>query len=142
MSKLTALGHFMRKVGAVAPAILMFTPLAPIAGITQAAIVEAEAIFGPGKGDEKLAHVIAVAKDAGAAINAQAGHEVVHVDAIEQTAKSAISAVISATKVPASSYHDPSPAPTPVNPEVLKPSDEPVTAEPVAPPTTAAPPTE
>lgn len=116
MSKLGAFGHFLRKVAAVAPGILMFTPLAPIAGIVQAAIGEAEAIGG--SGPDKLAHVLAVAHDAGEAINAQAGHEVVNVTAVDQTAATIISSVITASKIPASSYHDPNPAATPINPAV------------------------
>jgi len=135
MGKLTALGHFLRKVGAVAPTLLEFTPFAPIAGIAQAAIGEAEAIFGPGTGQLKLAHVVEVSVDAGLAINAQAGHQVVDVDAIRATATQTIGAVISATKVPASSYHDDHPSVTEVDPASLAPADEDVTP-PIASPQT------
>lgn len=99
MSKLSAIGHFFERLAAIAPALLSITPLAPIAGAVQAAIAEAEHLKGAGTGQEKLAHVVAIAKDAAAAVNAQAGHPVVDEAAVEQEAATVISAVVQATKL-------------------------------------------
>ena len=96
MSKLSKLGHFFQRVGKIAPAILVFTPLAPIAGPITAAIQEAEAIHGASTGAEKLAHVVAVAKEAAKVANAAAGHTVVNEVGIEAAAAHAIGAVVSA----------------------------------------------
>lgn len=94
MSKLGKLGHFFRNVGKFAPVILALTPLAPIAGPVQAAIAEAEAIHGDGAGAAKLAHVVAIAKDAADAANAQAGHEVIDPSTVEATATQVVSTVV------------------------------------------------
>lgn len=98
-SKLGKLGHFFKVLAHVAPAILSMTVLGPIAGIVQAAIGEAEALHGPGSGAEKLAHVIAIAKDAADAANAQAGHQVIDPVAVENEAATVVSAVVQAVKL-------------------------------------------
>lgn len=99
MSKLSAIGHFFHRLGQVAPAILAITPLAPIAGIVQAAIQEAEAIHGAGSGPAKLAHVVAIVTDAAQAANTQVGHEVINIQAVQNEAATVISAVVQATKL-------------------------------------------
>lgn len=98
MSKLGKLGNFFKQVGRIAPVILAFTPLAPIAEPVAAAIQEAEAIHGAATGPEKLAHVVAVAVDAAQVANTAAGKVVVDPAAIQDSAQHAIAAVISATK--------------------------------------------
>lgn len=98
MSKLSALGHFFQHVAKVAPAILLLTPLAPIAGIVVAGIQEAEAIKGASSA-EKLAHVQAIAVDAAHAANAQAGHQVIDPVAVETEAATVISAVVQAANL-------------------------------------------
>ena len=95
MSKLSKLGHFFQKVGAIAPVVLMFTPLAPIAGPITAAIMEAESI-GSAKGEDKLAHVVAVAKDAADVANAAAGKQVVDPAAIDSAAGQIVSGIVTA----------------------------------------------
>ena len=99
MSILGSLGSFFKSVGKIAPAILQFTPLAPIAADVAAAIQEAEAISGPGTGAEKLAHVIAVATDAAKIANDAAGKQVVDPAVIASTAAQVISAIISVVNV-------------------------------------------
>lgn len=94
MSKLSKLGHFFQRVGQIAPAVLMFTPLAPIAAPVQAAIQEAEVAFGPGHGPAKLAHVVAIATDAANAVNAQAGKIVVDPAAVTLGAGAIISGIV------------------------------------------------
>lgn len=98
MSKLGKLGSFFKKVGQVAPAVLVLTPLAPIAPIVQAAIQEAEAIPGA-TGAQKRAHVKAIAVDAATSINIAKGAAVVDVAEVEQAADSSITAVIDAVNV-------------------------------------------
>jgi hypothetical protein len=98
MSKLGKLGHFFKQVGHIAPIILAFTPLAPIAAPVAAAIQEAEAIHGAGAGADKLAHVVAVAVDAAEVANTVAGKVVLDPALIAESAQHAIAAVISATK--------------------------------------------
>lgn len=93
MSKLGKLGHFFHNVGKFAPVILALTPLAPIAAPVAAAIQEAEAIHGA-TGPDKLAHVIAVAKESAVVANMAAGKQVVDPAEVEGAAAQVISAVV------------------------------------------------
>ena len=98
MSKLGRLGHFFVKVGQFAPVILALTPLAPISGIVGAAIQEAEALKGA-TGEQKLAHVMAIAVDAAKAANSQAGKVVVDPAKVQNAVAEAVSAVITVTNL-------------------------------------------
>jgi hypothetical protein len=82
----------------LAPVILSFSPLAPIAPAIAAGIIAAEKIKGA-SGAEKLAHVQEIAHAAAEATNAAAGREVVSVIGIDQAAANAISTVVSVVNV-------------------------------------------
>ncbi len=99
MSKLSKLGRFFQAVGKFAPLILAVTPLAPIAPAVMAAIQEAEALHGAGTGVEKLAHVKAIALDAAAAANAQAGKIVVDPAEIGAAVDQSVAAVVAVANV-------------------------------------------
>lgn len=71
-----ALPKWLQMVQSLAPMILAFTPLAPIAPFVSAGIQEAEQIQGA-SGADKLAHAVQIARDGIAATNAQAGKVVI-----------------------------------------------------------------
>lgn len=77
----------------VAPMVLAFTPLAPIVPAIVVGIAEAEKIPGA-SGAEKLAHVQKIARQAAEAANAQAGHEVINPDEMDQASAAAISTAV------------------------------------------------
>lgn len=89
---------FLKIARTVGPVALQFTPLAPIAGAVAAAIGEAQQIEGA-SGQEKLAHVTAIAMQAAQAANDQAGHIVIDPSLVSATAASAISTAVSAIKI-------------------------------------------
>ena len=95
MSKLSKLGHFFQRVGKIAPAILAFTPLAPIAPLVAAAVQEAEAIKGA-TGPEKLAHVKAIVTAAVRVANQEAGHQVIGATDLDAAIDHGVGAIISA----------------------------------------------
>lgn len=77
----------------IGPTVLAFTPLAPIAGPVAAGIAEARALAGASN-SEKLAHVVAIAKEAAVAANAQAGKTILDPDGVSATAGAVISSVV------------------------------------------------
>lgn len=91
---MSTLGSFFQKLGHLAPIILAFTPLAPIAPAVAAAIAEAEAIKGA-SGADKLAHVKQIARDAALAVNAAKGRQVVSVTGLDAAVDSAVATVVS-----------------------------------------------
>lgn len=97
--KLGKIGRFFHNLGRYAPLVLALTPLAPIAAPIAAAIAEAEAIHGEGNGPAKLAHVVAIAKDAADVANAAAGRQVVDPAAVEGAAAQAISTVVAVANI-------------------------------------------
>lgn len=92
MAKLT-LSQWLQIATQFAPQILLFTPLAPIAGNVAAAIVQAEQIKGA-TGPQKLAKVTAVAVEAAKATNAQAGRVVVDPEMVSSASAQAVSLVV------------------------------------------------
>jgi hypothetical protein len=88
------LGSFFKSLAQIGPFLLRFTPLAPIADEVMAAIQEAEAIFGPGTGAEKLAHVVAAAVEAAKIANEAAGRVVVDPAQVGAVATAVVSAII------------------------------------------------
>jgi hypothetical protein len=98
MSKLGKLGHFFKQVGHIAPVILAFTPLAPIAAPVAAAIQEAEAIHGAGTGAGEARACRRRGRGRRKVANTAAGKVVLDPALIQDSAQHAIAAVISATK--------------------------------------------
>ncbi len=95
----------------VGPKVLMFTPLAPIAGTVINAIAEAKSMQGASNQD-KLAHVVNIATDAAQAANEQAGHVVIDPVALQAAAVSAISTTVQVTNMVHAAHVDPT-APVP-----------------------------
>lgn len=93
---LSKLGSFLKRVGKIAPTLLLLTPLAPIADEITAAIQEAEAIPSA-TGPEKLQHVINIAITAATAVNAQAGRSLIPLDRVVSIATLIVNLIISAT---------------------------------------------
>lgn len=91
-------GTFLKIARTVGPVVLQFTPLAPIAGAVSAAIGEAQQIEGA-SGQEKLAHVTAIAIQAAHAANEQAGHMMIDPSVVAATAATAISTAVGAIKI-------------------------------------------
>lgn len=87
------IGRWIQIAAQFAPQVLLFTPLAPIAGIVSQAIQEAEQIKGA-TGPQKLAHVTNIAIDAAAATNAKVGRMVIDPNAVRVASASAISTVV------------------------------------------------
>jgi hypothetical protein len=85
-------------IGQVAPKVLLFTPLKPIAGKVAEAMVEAQGIPGATR-EEKLAHVKRIALQAAEATNAEAGHVVLDPALVEATAAESIAAAKAAAKL-------------------------------------------
>lgn len=108
-------------IGQVAPKVLLFTPLAPIAGQVASAMLEAEQMVGA-SGADKLAHVKKIAATAADAANAEAGHMVIDPSLVEASATEAISTAKTvvnlvhdthAKLVPATAADPPAASPTP-----------------------------
>jgi hypothetical protein len=93
-----SLPKWLQVLAQVGPQVLMFTPLAPIAGVVVAAIGEAQAMQGA-SGQAKLAHVVNIATDAAQAANLQAGRVVIDPAVLQATAATAISTAVSVTKM-------------------------------------------
>lgn len=93
-----SLPKWLQILAQVGPQVLMFTPLAPIAGVVVAAIGEAQAMDGA-SGATKLAHVINIATDAAQAANLQAGHVIIDPAVMQAAAATAISTAVSVTKM-------------------------------------------
>jgi hypothetical protein len=89
---------FLKIARTVGPVALQFTPLAAIAGPVSIAIGEAQQIEGA-SGQEKLAHVTAIALTAANVTNERAGHQVIDPAVVSATAASAISAAVGAIKI-------------------------------------------
>ena len=89
MSWLTALKFF-------GPMVLGFTKAAPIAPFIVSAIESAEALVGA-TGTEKLAHAKALVRTSVAAVNAQAGKQVVDPNVPDKIIDDAVALVISIT---------------------------------------------
>ena len=99
MSTLGKLGQFFTKVGKVAPGLMAMHPaLAPIAGPVAAAIYEAEAIKGA-TGEQKLAHVVAVAVESAKAVNAGAKKKILDPVEVKQAAAAVVSATVNVANV-------------------------------------------
>jgi len=97
----------------LAPMVLAFTPLAPIAPFVSAGIQEAEQIQGA-SGADKLAHAINIARQGIAATNAQAGRTVID----PNLADSAIAAGINTTVSVVNIVHEAHATDTPAVPVV------------------------
>lgn len=94
-----SLGSVLMQILKIAPAVLALSPLAPIAPAVAAAMAEAEQLHGPGSGAAKLAHVVGIAQDAAAAVNAQAGRVIIHPDLIPSAAANIVGAIITVANV-------------------------------------------
>lgn len=118
--------NWLKVVGQVAPMILAFTPLAPIAGPIAIAIREAEQIHGDQTGPEKLAHVVGIAQQAATAVNSQVGKTVVAPDLIPGATAQIVSAIVAIANVAGKDPHfigppEPGPDPTFLGPPVHQP---------------------
>lgn len=104
MSKLGKLGSFFKKVAQVAPALIIYTPLAPFAVPITAAIQEAQALFADNA--RKREHVVGVAVNA-ALVAAQAGAKI-DVEEVRDAAGKTVDAIIANVKLVKDDDGDPS----------------------------------
>jgi hypothetical protein len=101
---------WLSMVATIAPMILMYTPLAPLAQYVGPGIQEAELIPGA-SGTDKLSHVISIVRNGIAATNAQAGRVVIDPQLSDTVIASGVGTVVSVVNlVHASHAND-----TPVN---------------------------
>lgn len=107
-----SLPKWLQILAEVGPKVLLFTPLAPIAGTVIAAIGEAEAMPGA-SGKDKLAHVVNIATDAAAVANGAAGQVVVDPAAVQAAAVSAISTAVQVSNMVHAAHVETESAPTP-----------------------------
>jgi hypothetical protein len=89
---------WLKTVAQIAPAILAFTPAAPLAPWVALGIHTAEGIDGA-TGPQKLEIAKAIAKVGVAAVNAQAGKELVDVTSSDVVITDGINAVVAATNL-------------------------------------------
>lgn len=87
------LPSWLKTLEHVAPAVLMFTPLAPIAPIIAAAINTAEQIPGA-TGEQKKAYVQQIAASAVTAINTANNKTIIDPNAVSDTAGTAIDTIV------------------------------------------------
>lgn len=108
------LPKWLEVLAKVGPEVLLFTPLAPIAGEVVSAIALAESMQGA-SGADKLAKVVAIATDAAQAVNTQAGRTVIDPAVLATTAATAISTAVNVTNMVHAAHVNPTaPAPTAV----------------------------
>lgn len=101
---------FKQVAEVVAPAVLQFTPLAPLSAYIVPAIVEAESIKSAEGGQAKLLHVLAAATTAAQATNAQAGRMVIDPALIQTQGPLIVSNVITAINATKAIAHSGQPA--------------------------------
>jgi hypothetical protein len=101
---------FKQVAETIAPAVLQFTPLAPLSAYIVPAIVEAESIKSAEGGQAKLLHVLAAATTAAQATNAQAGRMLIDPALIQSQGPMIVSNVITAINATKAIAHSGQPA--------------------------------
>lgn len=86
---------WLQVVESVLPLVLAAIGINPmLVPIVTAGIGEAEALFGPGTGDQKKQHVLNLTNDTVAAVNTAAGKEVVNPAEVSTTVSSGIDTAV------------------------------------------------